>query len=328
LAFLSFFSISALAQDHELNQRDVALINESFHLQKQLGNMVWKGWSPRKVPFLYKKEGFDYLLFHENPPDGYKPYPEILPGASVYRKVRTDSLDLEATMDINGIPTVVMTSPTEEESSTEWILKATHEMFHVFQFTEAMSDQLSLEFSKNFEETESLSQAELFSAFNSGDILASLRLEADRVYKGITKDSLVQYEKNLLIERLGDIQLIQYSIAQDSMLLGYKARTEWTEGVARYVETQLANLASQADKYNPSKEFLNHFPEASFEEKTGRYTTSRVLNPIRFVGAGVKGRVMFYYMGMGKAYLLDRIHPEWKEYYFDMTLDELIENAK
>lgn len=327
-ALLVSFSITANAQKNELTEKDLVLIKESFHLQSQLGEIVWKGWSPRKVPFLYKKEGFDYLFFHEEPPDGFNLYSTAFQGSPIYRKLRTDSLDLEATMDINGIPTVVMTSLLENESSTGWLLQANHEMFHVFQFTNSMSDRLSREFSKNFEEAESLSQADMLSKFYSPEVLATLRLEADRVYKGITEDSLAENEKKLLIGRLGDINLIQNYLSHDSLLIGYKSRMEWTEGVARYVETQLANLTSQTDKYNLSEEFLDHFPESKFEKGTERYTTRRVINPIRFVGAGVKGRIMFYYMGMGKAYLLDRINPSWKEDYFDMNLDELIKSSK
>ncbi len=327
-AFLSIFSISALAQDDELNERDIALISESFHLQEQLGEIVWKGWAPQKAPFLYKKEGYDYLIFHENPPEGFNTYSKTFQGAPIYRRVRADSLDLEATMDINGIPTIVMTSLVEDESAISWVLKATHEMFHVFQFTETMSDRLTRKFSTNFENTEQLSQADLFSHFESGEVRALLRLEADRVYNGITKDSLVENEKNLLIGRLGDIRLVEHPLIQDSVAIGFKTRMEWTEGVARYVETQLALLSTEKDRYTPSSTFSAHYPTESYRTRAERYTTRRVMNPIRFVGGGVKGRIMFYYMGMGKAYLLDRIHPSWKESYFEMTLDELIANAR
>ena len=50
-----------------------------------------------------------------------------------------------------------------------------------------------------------------------------------------------------------------------------------------------------------------------------------MVNPIRFVGEGIRGRVMFYYLGMGKAYALDRIDPAWRKAYRRRTLDELLE---
>lgn len=52
-----------------------------------------------------------------------------------------------------------------------------------------------------------------------------------------------------------------------------------------------------------------------------------MLNPVRFIGEGVKGRVMFYYSGMGKGYLLDKINPDWKNKYFKFNLDDLIQKA-
>ena len=42
-------------------------------------------------------------------------------------------------------------------------------------------------------------------------------------------------------------------------------------------------------------------------------------------GDGVHGRLIFYYLGMGKAYALDRINPEWRAAYRQHTLDELLE---
>jgi hypothetical protein len=48
------------------------------------------------------------------------------------------------------------------------------------------------------------------------------------------------------------------------------------------------------------------------------------VNPIRFVGEGVRGRPMFYYLGMGKALLLDRLWPGWRSRYFEADLESLL----
>ncbi len=101
---------------------------------------------------------------------------------------------------------------------------------------------------------------------------------------------------------------------------------EWDEGVARYTERELAALAADPDAYAPTAPFAELFPSASY---TGiwKETYATYLNPVRFIGEGVQGRAKFYFMGMGKAYLLDRLLPDWKMRYFDAGLDDLIAMA-
>lgn len=75
--------------------------------------------------------------------------------------------------------------------------------------------------------------------------------------------------------------------------------------------------------YEPTAAFAARFTNISYD---GIWTTHYrdQLTPISFVGEGVRGRVMFYYLGMGKAYLLDRMAPGWRDRYLDATLDALL----
>jgi hypothetical protein len=61
--------------------------------------------------------------------------------------------------------------------------------------------------------------------------------------------------------------------------------------------------------------------ETDYQE---RYT----LNPLRFLFVGVKGNIIFYFLGMNKAFLLDRIKPDWKFQYWSNSIDNLIINKK
>jgi hypothetical protein len=96
--------------------------------------------------------------------------------------------------------------------------------------------------------------------------------------------------------------------------------------VARYTERELAFLSSDSAHYRPSAAFVESFPDSRFSGLAESYAHD--LNPIRFVGEGVTGRMGFYYLGMGKAYLLDRLLPGWKSSYFEKDLDTLIASAE
>ncbi len=312
-------SVNLAAQTPKLSSNDVALLKEAYHLQEKLGSVVWESWSPQKAPFLLKRNSNDFLLNHPSPPEDFQKLDIQFNNSDVYWRPRTDTLDYGATFTINEIPTVVMTAPSNEESIITWILQTAHEMFHVYQFNQTLSKSL-----ENYINVALQSEDSLLNEFRNNNIRALLRLEADRIFIGIVQDTLTESDEYLLKKRLEDIHSLQPIIFNDSLISKFKLKMEWMEGVARYVEHQMDRYASDTTFYEPSAEFKVEFPGITYSDEEARYSLTGTINPIRFVGAGVQGRLMFYYMGMGKAYLLDRINPNWKERYFTYTLDQLL----
>ena len=98
---------------------------------------------------------------------------------------------------------------------------------------------------------------------------------------------------------------------------------EWSEGVARFTEREMADLDRLPSTYRSTEAFARLFPDGSYQE-TWDDTYARMLYPVRFVGDGVRNRAMFYYLGMGKAYVLDWLRPGWRARYRSATLDELL----
>ncbi len=121
---------------------------------------------------------------------------------------------------------------------------------------------------------------------------------------------------------------IERALPGDRELDDYKVFTEWSEGVARYTERELARLAATEAGYQSAASFARAFPSCSYARVyREQYGVTTMLNPIRFVGQGVTGRRMFYYLGMGKAYALDRMDSGWRSHYRQATLDDLLEQA-
>ncbi len=316
----TFFPL--FAQNTNLRESDLALIREAFHLQKELAHKVWADWEGQNTALLYKKGEFKYLFSHNNPPTGYTKLDNNEYLICFYKDTK-DTLEYSAMSPVNNIPTVVVSSPGNGYSKSEWVLKTVHEMFHVYQSGQITTGLLM---KHDFREGlyENTNEMNFPYPFFDKEMLAIEKLEAEKVYRGIMKDSL--NENNILIfkRRFADICFIQQLLVKDSLQVKYKAYMEWNEGVARYVEQQLAIRASIDDVYSPTREYQKLHPDDGFENIGQRYQRQSSLNPIRFVGKGVIGRVMFYYMGMGKAFLLDRIKPDWKKHYFMATLDEQI----
>lgn len=300
-----------------LTRSDVALIREAFHLQSKLGNSIWRGWDSAKAPFLYKTRNWDYLIHHPNPPKEFSSHFDESWGDSIWIRANADTLNYQASFPINSINTVVITAPEKDYDPYLWVLKATHELFHIYQglerivnpFVGPYADKHELSFPFDYSNTA---------------ILAACRVEAELLFNLVTKQQLSPGDSTVSPRVFRDMQKVFVVVFTDSLHLRYKRWIEWSEGVARYTERRLADLARNLSNYQPTKEFAALHPNSSYSklwldtyERTGT-------NPIRFVGEGVRGRVMFYYSGMGKAYVLDRIHPHWRLEYFNKTLDELL----
>jgi thiol-disulfide isomerase/thioredoxin len=106
----------------------------------------------------------------------------------------------------------------------------------------------------------------------------------------------------------------------------YARFQEHDEGAGRYTEYRVAELASE--DYEPTPEFaaLEDFvPYARVWSEA--YASSPFV--IKHGGRAVRTRTLFYYTGMGKCLLLDRIGGDWKSRYFapDVWLDDLIRDA-
>ena len=87
----------------------------------------------------------------------------------------------------------------------------------------------------------------------------------------------------------------------------------WQEGIARYTEYRIAELA--AKKHKPSKEFralkdYKPFKEVADEIKSG------ILKELSTLQLNDYQRVAFYPLGAGEGLLLDRINPQWQSRYF------------
>jgi hypothetical protein len=93
----------------------------------------------------------------------------------------------------------------------------------------------------------------------------------------------------------------------------YFAFQLWQEGVARYTELRLSELA--ADRYTPSADFkaLPDFVAFADVEKRIR---DRIFTDLESISLARSRREVVYSVGAAMAMLLDRVRPEWKVEYF------------
>jgi len=98
----------------------------------------------------------------------------------------------------------------------------------------------------------------------------------------------------------------------------YLAFQLWKEGIARYTEYRLAQLA--ASRYRPTREFRALPDYRSFAE-VARSTYDGIFRQLQTQKLGESKREVVYSFGAAEGLLLDQIKPGWRRKYFVEKFD-------
>jgi hypothetical protein len=300
----------------KLRHEDVEVITEAYHLWKTKGDKVWEGWSEIKMPFIYKKEHYEYWIDFPVTANDVGQFVEKINGLDVYGQAISGQNGFAASMDVNNVQAVVLSSPKiTGMTKEEWIIAAIHEMFHVYQGAEIdrkKINDLEIGYGKDaswmlnypfpYGDT-SLNTISHMQGYLSFNIYRSDSFRDNMYDCFLLKDVLTLY-KNYIIGRYGNENDYKYSVFQQSI-----------EGVAKYTEIKMAEIAGT--DYVPLNQDI-HFTDV--------YTNQ--INVVRHCGKGTGGRLTFYYLGLGMCLVLDKIAPDWKNSYFSAAwLDEIFNTS-
>jgi hypothetical protein len=86
----------------------------------------------------------------------------------------------------------------------------------------------------------------------------------------------------------------------------------WQEGIARYTEYRMGELAAAA--YKPSPAF-SALPDFTPYAVAARVVRDRIHEQLTTVKLGEAGRSAFYPVGAAEGILLDRVNPGWRRQY-------------
>lgn len=314
--------VSAKAQPSttDLSPQDQVLLEEVQNIVSKLGPALWPGWKTFP-PFLIREAGREYLIRHPNPPKDFQPFDSAVLHQRVWTRVVKDTSDIQASYPLNGVRTAMMSAPNPDDNAYVWVLKAAHEAFPCYQGESPVPKPFAGKFAHYNDLTFPF-------PYTDSAVMAAVRLEAEFVFRLATAKA---DNKDFLLTQSRLLPLawrVERALYRDSTFNDYKLHTEWSEGVARYTERELARLAGTAGEYAQTPAFARTFPASNYAAVwRDQYGDVPMLNPIRFVGEGVRGRVMFYYLGMGKAYALDRMNPKWRASYNSSSLDDLLQKA-
>ncbi|MBL1150787.1 MAG: hypothetical protein HND42_11325 [Armatimonadetes bacterium] len=271
-------------------------IEELLRFQRQYGDGIWPGFARANIPILLYDDQFEYLIGHPSPPEGWTRIEVgFLPGKDLHRRpphkpsaftVRVEDIWCAsfATFDYMAM---------RLKSGRELHIAATiHEMFHAFQAQTApdrfKSAMAVYAFESKYPESDS---AVLEDWKREGSLLADALATA-------TPDETRSAVSNFLAFRSERRKRAKL----DRDLIAYETQLEWLEGMGKYAEVRIIELASLDTKTPP----LYDLSAATRRRMSDSFQLRSGL-------AIAKGDIRYYQTGLAQARLLDRLLPKWKE---------------
>lgn len=301
--------------------RDRVRIAEAFRLADALGNRLWPDWDKAPFAVLLITPEHEFLIRHPSPTSDFT---STGGDAALEQEVRVRSrqfpTNLLATFPaVGGVPTIVIgqAENTEAKTSSRWVITLLHEHFHQLQDSRPGHDAAvqALDLARG----DQTGMWMLDYPFPYADPEVNRRFSAlGRSLVGALQARGRPRFDARLAAYVETRRRFQGMLAADDAR--YLAFQLWKEGIARYTECRLAELA--ATEYEPGREFRDLEDYEPFGEVARRIRRG-IERELRDMRLDEAGRSVVYNFGAAEGLLLDAAYPGWRERYFAerFTLD-------
>ncbi|MFN2532508.1 MAG: TlpA disulfide reductase family protein [Pyrinomonadaceae bacterium] len=304
---------------------DAVRIAEAFNLWRSLGEKIWPGWTKVSMPLLYITADYEYAIGFPKTMAGFRPLEQSSFDKTVQVRQRVLDPNLSASFPIDGIQAVVIGTPAAlEKSSAEWTLTASHEMFHVLQYSRGAHEKIkSLALGSD---SDAAWQLNFPFPYKDADVMRLIHLQSYPIYIAANSadESDIKYNAGTGVEAIRVYQSYLHRQSPDNGLYKYSQFQEWTEGIAFYTEYKMAEAAAIGN-YQPAEAFQQLPDYKSYQEVWNEGYKNRIFL-VKHAGRAAQSRTVFYHLGLGKGLLLDRLMPDWKTRYFapNVWLNDLL----
>ncbi len=318
LVLLVFFITSGVFAQEEskpiIRKIDRIRLAEAFQIGESLGNKVWKQWDKAPFAVLLVTPENEFLIRHPQPSKDFTliGYDSLLK-SDVYFRKRTQQINFLATFPaVGGVSTVVIgqAENTSKKTSTPWVVTVLHEHFHQLQDSQPNFykevDQL------NLSRGDQTGMWMLNFAFPYKD--AQVRERFSALSKLLAETLQTRNKSNFsakLNQYLEARREFQQILSPDDYK--YFSFQIWKEGIARYTEWKIADLAAR--KYKPSKKFLALKDYTPFREVADTTLNKQIIASLLTLQLEKSERLVFYPFGAAEGLLLDRANRKWQSRY-------------
>jgi len=309
LISLLVLAIAAFAQvaPSKLAPPDAVRIEEFYRLAPTIEDKLWSGWSKVPTPLILVTADTEFLTRYPTPPKEFKHVDEDL-----FARPRQYPINLQATFPAFGPPAVIVVgqpSNTESKTSTPWLFMLMHEHFHQLQWAQpGYTDAINaLGLSKG--DTTGMWMLNYPFPYDNPGIARAFANLRDLLLRVVNEPDGPRF-RSLANEYINARAKFFAKLSPDDHK--YLAFQLWQEGIARYTEVESAEAAAD---YRPTPQFAALADYESFRSFAKR-KRSVTLDDLSRANLPSQKRTVVYSFGATEGFLLDRIHPNWREDYF------------
>jgi hypothetical protein len=306
---------SNIYSEPAIEQIDRVRITEAYRVGEALQDKLWPGWSTAPFGILFVTDEHEFLIRHPKPNDQFTSigYDKLLK-REVFVRPRQFQKNFLATFPAFGPTPVIVVGKAEntsERTSTRWLFVVLHEHFHQLQYSRTgyFADVTALDLHGG----DTTGMWQLNYPFPYKDDAVSAR------FRGLTELLLKAYEAKTNSERRETLNkfINERKAFADSLKAAdhmYASFQLWQEGIARYTQLKMAELASK--KLKPSKAFRALPDFVSFSVEADRLLAA-TLAEMRDLDLKNGERTVYYPFGAIEGLILDRENKDWRRRYLD-----------
>ena len=281
-----------------LSTDDKAELSEALRLQTALGDQVWPGLGRASILVILYNDRYEFLIGETSPPEPWEVIEgDNFNGKPYYRRNTSNPQAFAVQVGDRWAGSLITLDGMNRKSPLKLgrdfhVVAILHEMFHAYQAKQAL---------ERFKQATKLYAAEALYPSNEAEFAAAWDKEGSLLATALkaTDDSTVRRAVQDFLQ-VRDRRRTQAALSPD--LLAYERELEWLEGLAKYIEVRLYELAAS---HGGDPAYSNYRPGLPYwkwdfvrlEKQLGRQD----------------GDLRFYLSGMAQARLLDGLSPGWKE---------------
>jgi hypothetical protein len=293
---------------------DRVRIAEAFRIGEKLQNKLWKDWDKAPFSMLFITDDYEFLIRHPKPSDEFQSigYDKLLK-SEVFRRPRKFQKHFLATSPAFSQTPVIVAGKAEnttDKTSTRWVFVVLHEHFHQLQYSKPtyFGDVNALGLSGG--DTSGMWQLNFPFPYKSSEVAERLRQLSDRLLAAYHARNAPE-AKNKLRAYL-DLRT-EFAAMLSANDYRYASFQLWQEGIARYSQYRMAELA--AKKVKPGKAFRALPDFVPFQTESDRLL-KMTLDEMATYNLAEWERTVFYPFGAIEGLVLDATNPRWRDRYF------------
>jgi len=289
-------------------------IAEAFRVGEKLQDQIWPDWHTAPFAMLFVTDDHEFLIRHPKPSDEFQSigYDKLLKSEVFWRPRKFQKSFLATFPAFDRTPVIVVgkAENTDDKTSTRWVFVVLHEHFHQLQYSQPTY----------FDEVGALNLAH-------GDTSGMWQINFPFPYKDKKVDDNFRHLTDLLMATSAAkddterrVAFAKYLDARKAFAASlsaddykYASFQLWQEGIARYTQYKMAELAGRELKPSKALRALKDF--TPFDNEAVRLLAV-IGDEMKQLDLAKWERVVFYPFGASEGLLLDKVNPDWRRRYF------------